>query len=88
MASSELDYDLRMSDDDDQDINIRGARNGVPDRTRDPGKAKAVGTKPKEKTARARWEATAQKNWDLQEGADGDLEGVLGGIEEASKRAR
>jgi len=83
-ANGGPDYDMRLSDDDEDDVNIRGARNGGPRQSRDPSKAKAA---PKE-GARARWEATAQKNWDLQEGEDGSLEGVLGGLEEASKRAR
>jgi len=75
---------MQFSDDDDVGVNVRGTRNGGPHQSRDPNKAKAA---PKE-GARARWEATAQKNWDLQEGEDGSLEGVLGGLEEASKRAR
>ncbi|KAH0003611.1 transcription initiation factor TFIIH subunit H2, variant, partial [Aureobasidium melanogenum] len=38
--------------------------------------------------SRARWEAGAQKNWDLHEGDDGNLTSVLGGMEEATKRLR
>jgi transcription initiation factor TFIIH subunit 2 len=38
--------------------------------------------------AHARWEATASRTWDLGEAADGNIEGVLGGIEEANKRRR
>lgn len=87
MAHLDMDYDMDMSDDANEDLNIRNATSNGPDRTRDPGKAKATASKPKE-TARARWEAGAQKNWNLDEGDDGTLEGVLGGIEEASKRLR
>lgn len=75
MASS--DYEMGLSDDEHR----------APNRNNGPGKAtKAVATKPKEK--RAAWEAIGQKNWDLHEGDDGNLEVVLGGLEEASKRAR
>lgn len=76
MASSDVEYDTRMSDDDEEGSRARNGRN--------PGKSKA----PAKESGMARWEATAQKNWDLQEGDDGSLEGILGGMEEASKRAR
>lgn len=38
--------------------------------------------------SQARWEAAASSNWELQDGADGNLEGALGGLEEAGKRRR
>lgn len=38
--------------------------------------------------AQARWEAAASSNWELHGGADGSLEGTLGGLEEAGKRKR
>lgn len=82
-----MEYDARLSDDGRADNNSRNAHARGADRSRDQGKAKAIAARPKE-TARARWEAGAQRNWDLQEGEDGSLEGVLGGLEEASKRAR
>lgn len=74
MASS--DYEMGLSDDEHR----------ASTRNHGPGKSKAVATKPKEK--RAAWEAIGLKNWDLHEGDDGNLQGVLGGLEEASKRAR
>lgn len=79
MASSDHEYDVHMSD-DEEDENIRGAHN----RNRDRAKQRqANANKPKV----ARWEAGAQKNWDLNEGSEG-LEATLLGLEEASKRAR
>ena len=44
-------------------------------------------TRPKQREL-ATWEASASKPWALQDAADGDLEGALGGIEEAAKRKR
>ena len=85
MAKSDSDYG-HISDDEDFDLNIQGTGNGS-SRLTDPGKRKAAGGKGRDR-AQARWEAGAQKNWDLQEGADGSIESVLGGIEEASKRQR
>ncbi|SMQ47417.1 unnamed protein product [Zymoseptoria tritici ST99CH_3D1] len=38
--------------------------------------------------AQASWEAGATRAWELKEAPDGSIEGVLGGIEEASKRKR
>ncbi|GAB7353418.1 hypothetical protein MBLNU459_g3889t1 [Dothideomycetes sp. NU459] len=76
MADSDPEYDVHMSDDDGH-VSIPGAHN------RGRARAKANANKPKV----ARWEAGAQKNWDLHEGTEG-LEAVLGGLEEASKRAR
>ncbi len=50
-------------------------------------KAKSLATRPRGR-AQAKWEAAASSNWELQEGAVGSLEGVLGGLEEAGKRKR
>ncbi|KAK3672929.1 hypothetical protein LTR78_007282 [Recurvomyces mirabilis] len=44
-------------------------------------------SRPKDRV-QARWEEAANRNWELQEGADGSIEGVLGGLEEAGKRKR
>ncbi|KAJ9622482.1 hypothetical protein H2203_006706 [Taxawa tesnikishii (nom. ined.)] len=66
------------SDEYDSDDAMRGTR-GV-------GSRKAVQTRPKE-AARARWEEIS-RNWDLSEGADGNIESVIGGLEEANKRKR
>ena len=62
--------------DDDVDMNIRGG-----------GKGRSMVSRPKER-AQAKWEATLNRNWELQADADGGIEGVLGGLEEASKRKR
>lgn len=62
----------------DDDIQMNGAG---------PSKGRPVASRPKER-AQARWEAGATRNWELQEAADGSIEGVLGGIEEAAKRKR
>ncbi|KAK5730345.1 hypothetical protein LTR15_000282 [Elasticomyces elasticus] len=51
------------------------------------GGGRSLASRPKER-AQARWEETVNRNWELQEGADGSIEGVLGGLEEASKRKR
>lgn len=51
------------------------------------GRGRAGGGKPKQR-AHARWENLATKTWDLGEDANGNIEGVLGGIEEANKRRR
>jgi transcription initiation factor TFIIH subunit 2 len=87
MAHHDIDYDMDMSDDANEDLNTRNSRSTNPSRLRDPGKAKAT---PKDSSSgnRARWEAGAQKNWDLHEGDDGNLTSVLGGMEEATKRLR
>jgi len=86
MADSDPEYADRMSDDEDEDLNIQGSRSGA-NKINDPGKRKAVGARGNQR-AQARWEAGAQKNWDLQEGADGSIESVLGGLDEANKRKR
>lgn len=82
--SDDGEYDEHMSDFIEEDLNIPGSRSG---KANEPGRKRANGPKGKER-AQARWEAGAQKNWDLQEGADGSIESVLGGIEEAGKRKR
>ena len=86
MAHHDIDYDMDMSDDANEHLNNRNARSKDPSRTQDPGKSKAASREGG--SSRARWEAGAQKNWDLHEGDDGDLSGVLGGMEEATKRLR
>lgn len=50
-------------------------------------KDRSLASRPKGR-AQAKWEAAASSNWELQEGADGGIEGVLGGLEEAGKRKR
>ncbi|KAK5133361.1 hypothetical protein LTR08_007795 [Meristemomyces frigidus] len=58
------------------------------DEVRPPGRGgKSIASRPKGR-AHATWEAAASRNWELQEGADGSIEGVLGGLEEAGKRKR
>ena len=76
MADSDPEYDERGSD-DDGDLNMNGAAGG----------RRAMVSRPKER-AQAKWEAAASRNWELQEAADGSIEGVLGGLEEAGKRKR
>lgn len=44
-------------------------------------------SRPKQREA-ARWEQGAGRSYELHEGADGSIAGVLGGIEEAGKRRR
>jgi len=51
--------------DDDVDMNIRGG-----------GKGRSMVSRPKER-AQAKWEATLNRNWELQADADGGIEGVL-----------
>lgn len=53
-----------------------------------PGRSgKGMVSRPKERV-QARWEESVNRNWELQEAADGSIEGVLGGLEEAGKRKR
>jgi len=85
MADSDGEYDEHMSDDHDGDLNIPSTRSGIQNLS-DKGK-RLAGARNRDKP-QARWEAGAQRNWDLQEGADGNLEAVLGGMEEAGKRKR
>lgn len=87
MAHHDIDYDMDMSDDENEDLNTRNSRSTNTSRLQDPGKAKAT-SKDSGSGNRARWEAGAQKNWDLHEGDDGNLTSVLGGMEEATKRLR
>ncbi|KAF2156174.1 TFIIH basal transcription factor complex, subunit SSL1 [Myriangium duriaei CBS 260.36] len=74
MADSDYEYDGH--DDDHDDVNIPGSRG-----------SRGRASRPKQAKTQA-WEAAASKNWDLQEGADGSIESVLGGLEEANKRKR
>lgn len=48
---------------------------------------RATSSRPRER-AQAKWEAAASRHWNLQEGVDGGIEDVLGGLEEADKRKR
>lgn len=50
------------------------------------GQGKAASSKPHR--ARAIWENLKTKNHDLGDDVDANIEGVLGGIEEANKRRR
>ncbi|KAI5210409.1 TFIIH basal transcription factor complex, subunit SSL1 [Aureobasidium subglaciale] len=86
MAHHDNDYDMDMSDDANEDLNTRNSRSNGASRTQDAGKAKV--TSKNAEGSRARWEAGAQKNWDLHEGDDGNLSNILGGMEEATKRLR
>jgi transcription initiation factor TFIIH subunit 2 len=86
MANHDMDDDMDLSDDD---VHRPSRANGSASRNnnarKDAGKSTAG---PARAGPRAAWEAGAQKNWNLHEGDDGDLSGVLGGMEEATKRAR
>lgn len=77
---SDGEYDDHGSDDDIAEV-VNGGGGG----SRGNGRAMVSRSKGREQ---ARWEAAATSNWELHEGADGDIEGVLGGIEEAGKRKR
>jgi transcription initiation factor TFIIH subunit 2 len=80
MADSDPEYDEAASD-DDVDMSMNGtARSGR-------SQGQRLASRPRDR-AQARWEAAASSNWELQEGADGSIEGVLGGLEEAGKRRR
>lgn len=80
MADSDPEYDEVVSD-DDVDMVINGAGRAAASSSR------TMASRPKDR-AQARWEAAASSTWQLQEGADGSIEGVLGGLEEAGKRKR
>ncbi len=72
-------YDEQGSDDDIAITNGAGpsgarGKRAMVSRPRDRGQAK--------------WEAAATSNWELHGGVDGDIGGVLGGLEEAGKRKR
>lgn len=76
MADSDPEYE---GSDDDVQMNGAGPSKGSAGR--------AMVSRPKGR-AKATWEAAPSSNRELPEGADGSLEGVLGGIEEAGKRKR
>lgn len=76
MADSDGEYEGS-----DEDIGVNGT--GPSGQRKD----RSLAARPKGR-AQAKWEAAASSNWELQEGADGSIEGVLGGLEEASKRKR
>jgi transcription initiation factor TFIIH subunit 2 len=78
MADSDGEY---VGSDDDAALGVNGA--GPSGRSKD----RNLAARPKER-AQAKWEAAAASNWELQEGVDGGIEGVLGGLEEAGKRQR
>jgi len=78
MPASDSDFHASSDEETHADHNIQGGRRSG---------TGANGTKSKHRTTQA-WEAAASKNWDLQEGADGRIEAVLGGLEEADKRRR
>lgn len=87
MADSGDEYGAGNISDDDL-INaqhIEGLQPNV--NTRTNGTRAPVNGKGKER-AHARWEAGAQKDWEIHEGADGTLGSALAGLEEASKRKR
>ncbi|KAK4580354.1 hypothetical protein LTR86_000557 [Recurvomyces mirabilis] len=63
-----------MADSDNDEDDVRSGKRSMVSRPKD--------------RAQARWEEAANRNWELQEGADGSIEGVLGGLEEAGKRKR
>lgn len=71
----------------DSDHEYGGSDDDIPATGAGPSNGRSVASRPKER-AQARWEAGATRNWQLQEAADGSIEGVLGGIEEAAKRKR
>lgn len=79
MADSDGEYDGAGSDDE-----VGIAVNGAGPSARQTGRS--VTSRPRQRE-QARWEAAATSNWELQ-GADGSLEGMLGGLEEAGKRRR
>lgn len=74
MADPDLEYDDPNVDEDD-DMPVSG------------GRRRGLTSRHKER-AQAAWEAAASRNWELQEAADGSIEGVLGDLEEAGKRKR
>jgi transcription initiation factor TFIIH subunit 2 len=76
MSDSDMDYDGNGSDDDGD------ARDGA-----NASSKQGTASRPRGR-AQAKWEAMASRTWDVQDGADGALESMLGGIEEAAKRKR
>lgn len=74
MADSDPEYS-----DDDLEIGANGnSRSGQ-------STGRKVAARPKK--AQAKWEASATRNFELNDGGNG-IEGVIGGLEEASKRKR
>ena len=74
MADSDPEY----ISDDDVGVGANGAGKST---------SRNMASRPKGR-AQARWEAAVESTWQLHEGADGDIQGVLGGLEEAGKRKR
>lgn len=70
---ADTDPEYDAGSDDDVQVNGSGSR--------------SMASRPKGRE-RAKWEAGASRNWQLQEGADGDIEGVYAGREEAEKRKK
>lgn len=70
---ADSDPEYDAGSDDDVQVNGAGSR--------------SMASRPKGRE-RATWEASASRNWELQEGADGDIEGVYAGREEAEKRKK
>ncbi|TKA73816.1 hypothetical protein B0A49_02082 [Cryomyces minteri] len=87
MADSDGEY-VQGGSDDDADMHMNGV--GTSDGTRSKGKGRAVGqsSRRQQRGAQARWEASAQNTWDIQEGADGTITGTLESMLEAQKRKR
>jgi transcription initiation factor TFIIH subunit 2 len=80
MADSDPDYDDQMSE-DELGTNTNGAGNTTRSQRR------TMTSRPKDR-AQAKWEAGVSRTWQLQEAADGSIEGMLEGLEEAGKRQR
>lgn len=78
MADSDPEYDEAGSDEGDTQMN--GAAR--------PGNSQGRRLASRPRGGQAKWEAAASSNWELQQGADGSIVGVLGGLEEAGKRRR
>ena len=77
MADSDKDYD----DDEEGPTVVNGAGPSSGSRGR------TMVSRPKGR-GQAAWEAAASSNWELQEAADGSIEGGLGALAEAEKRKR
>lgn len=82
MADSDGEYDAGLSGDE--------AHGSIRTRSAAPanGISNGINKSKGKDRAQARWEADATRHDELTEGADGTLESVLGGIEEANKRKR
>ncbi|KAK5144944.1 hypothetical protein LTR04_001435 [Oleoguttula sp. CCFEE 6159] len=87
MADSDGEY-VQGGSDDDADMHMNGV--GTSEGTRSKGKGRAAGqsSRRQQRGAQARWEASAQNTWDIQEGADGTITGTLESMLEAQKRKR